>query len=132
MEYNSNSNRPFNQPILYGYSDQDLRLNEQGNHAPWEIMNNGSIDLGLIGPQEHIDIADQKNGAAVSKALTYYHRPRDWQEHPNFFNPYWHAKLHPFSQSEAAEVLLGSGRTDEAAIVGAIGMDTASTFQAMH
>jgi len=32
---------------------------------------------------------------AVSRALAYYHRPGNWQEPPNFFNPFWRAKLAP-------------------------------------
>ncbi|MFM2152032.1 MAG: hypothetical protein RL199_467 [Pseudomonadota bacterium] len=32
---------------------------------------------------------------AMSAALTYYHRPGDWQEPPNLFNPFWGAKLMP-------------------------------------
>lgn len=35
---------------------------------------------------------------AVSRALTYYHRPGTWREPPNFFNPYWRAKLAPVEQ----------------------------------
>lgn len=35
------------------------------------------------------------NAKAVARALAYYHRPGDWQEPPNFFNPYWRAKLAP-------------------------------------
>jgi len=32
---------------------------------------------------------------AVARALAYYHRPGNWQEPPNFFNPYWRARLAP-------------------------------------
>jgi hypothetical protein len=32
---------------------------------------------------------------AISAALTYYHRPGDWREPPNLFNPFWGAKLMP-------------------------------------
>jgi hypothetical protein len=95
---------PWNQPAVYGYAEQDLRLNEQGKHAPWEIMNNGDINFGLIG-QARMRVADQNFGAGISKALVYYHRPRDWQEGPSFFNPYWRAKLHPFGEMEAPAVL---------------------------
>ena len=28
-----------------------------------------------------------------SRAQAYYHRPGDWAEQPNFFNPFWHARL---------------------------------------
>jgi len=32
---------------------------------------------------------------AVARALAYYHRPGNWQEPPNFFNPFWRARLAP-------------------------------------
>lgn len=32
---------------------------------------------------------------AVARALAYYHRPGNWQEPPNFFNPFWRARLVP-------------------------------------
>lgn len=41
-------------------------------------------------------LSDLVNGMnAISVARTYYHRPGEWKEHPNFFNPFWAAKLHP-------------------------------------
>jgi len=30
---------------------------------------------------------------AISRAQVYYHRPGNWTEQPNFFNPYWRARL---------------------------------------
>ncbi len=51
-------------------------------------------------------------GVAASKALAYYHHPEwsdnqsGWKEAPNFFNPYWKAKLQPFrNTTELAEAL---------------------------
>lgn len=32
---------------------------------------------------------------AVARAIAYYHRPGNWQEPPNFFNPFWRARLAP-------------------------------------
>jgi hypothetical protein len=29
----------------------------------------------------------------VARGQTYYHRPGNWAEHPNFFNPYWRPRL---------------------------------------
>lgn len=37
----------------------------------------------------------QQGFHAISAALTYYHRPGDWREPPNLFNPFWGAKLMP-------------------------------------
>jgi len=33
----------------------------------------------------------------MSRARVYYHRPNNWNEHPNFFNPYWRAQLAPIA-----------------------------------
>ena len=30
--------------------------------------------------------------------MAYYHRPGLWTEHPNFFNPFWRARLAPIGQ----------------------------------
>lgn len=40
-------------------------------------------------------VAAEDEPKAIARALAYYHRPGSWQEHPNFFNPYWRAKLAP-------------------------------------
>lgn len=29
----------------------------------------------------------------IARGQTYYHRPGNWAEHPNFFNPYWRPRL---------------------------------------
>ena len=42
---------------------------------------------------------------AFSAAQAYYHRPGDWREMPNFFNPLWGARLMPVLQSNAAAKL---------------------------
>ena len=34
----------------------------------------------------------------ISRGMAYYHRPDNWNEHPNFFNPYWRARLAPVGQ----------------------------------
>ena len=38
-------------------------------------------------------------------AQAYYHRPGDWREMPNFFNPLWGARLMPVMESNAAAAL---------------------------
>ena len=39
---------------------------------------------------------------AFSAAQAYYHRPGDWREMPNFFNPLWSARLMPILESNVA------------------------------
>ncbi len=51
------------------------------------------------GPARASNVSREEAGAkAVSRALAYYHRPGNWREHPNFFNPHWRAKLAPVEQ----------------------------------
>lgn len=40
----------------------------------------------------------QPGFTAMSAALAYYHRPGDWREPPNLFNPFWGAKLMPVAE----------------------------------
>jgi hypothetical protein len=42
---------------------------------------------------------------AIAAAQAYYHRPGDWREMPNFFNPLWGARLMPVLESNAAASL---------------------------
>jgi len=34
----------------------------------------------------------------LSRGQVYYHRPGDWREQPNFFNPFWRARLAPIAR----------------------------------
>jgi len=43
---------------------------------------------------------------AFAAAQVYYHRPGDWREMPNFFNPLWGARLMPVVESNAGAKLL--------------------------
>jgi hypothetical protein len=42
---------------------------------------------------------------AFAAAQVYYHRPGDWRETPNFFNPLWGARLMPIAESNAANLI---------------------------
>ena len=45
---------------------------------------------------------------ALCAAQVYYHRPGEWREMPNFFNPLWGARLMPVLDSNAINALPGS------------------------
>ncbi|AKU93311.1 pilus assembly protein TadG-related protein [Vulgatibacter incomptus] len=55
------------------------------------------VEVGVPGGTARASNASGDEGGmkAVSRALAYYHRPGNWQEQPNFFNPFWRAKLAP-------------------------------------
>jgi len=44
---------------------------------------------------------------AFAAAQVYYHRPGDWREAPNFFNPLWGARLMPIAESNSANLVPG-------------------------
>jgi hypothetical protein len=44
---------------------------------------------------------------AFAAAQAYYHRPGDWREVPNLFNPLWGARLMPVTESNAANLVPG-------------------------
>ena len=44
---------------------------------------------------------------AFAAAQACYHRPGDWREVPNFFNPLWGARLMPIAESNAANLVPG-------------------------
>jgi hypothetical protein len=44
--------------------------------------------------------------------MAYYHRPGDWREPPNLFNPMWGAKLMPVNDHP----ILGNGFVGNAAL----------------
>ncbi len=119
---NEKPTEDFGQPVVYNVTKSDLRRTEgRGPKVAWEVTNSDSgkvaIDLrGTIGKKE-VQLTDNPavhgQGTALSKALVYYHYPvlaDGWKEHPNFFNPYWKAKLQPFrGPTEVAKVLTLSG-----------------------
>jgi hypothetical protein len=57
----------------------------------------------------------RKGFNALCAAQVYYHRPGEWREMPNFFNPLWGARLMPVAESNALNSVPGS-----AAVVAAL------------
>ena len=103
----------YGQPISYKKMSQDLSLSESKSRQPWDVFNNGENMLTLwrvrIGGGhwlqiEPVDVRVVRKATAVSKALTYYHHPGYWKEPPNFWNPFWRAKLHPWNKEEFSAI----------------------------
>ncbi len=124
--------RDWGQPRVYAYLTDNLRVGGNGQgHAPWELNASGSLsfDHGQAGKAK-VTLAPGV-GAGLSKALVYYHRfdPGDlepggassetngWREGPNLFGPYWRGKLHPFTPSQAEQVLRAAGNPQAAQLV---------------
>ncbi|MCY1081012.1 hypothetical protein [Archangium lansingense] len=109
----------FGQPHVYSYVTMKMRTGDV-KKAPWELNSNSEVKFthGKNGTGKISMAPDQ--GAAISNALVYYHRLGDWQEQPNMFNPFWRAKLHPFTSTQASAVLSAAGNTDAAQIAAAV------------
>jgi hypothetical protein len=111
----SDANKDYGQPRVYSYVTKPFRVGNM-TQAPWELNTSSTLTFthGSQGSAKLTLAADE--GAALSKALVYYHRfgQNGWREAPTLFNPYWRAKLHPFTGQEAAKVLAAAGNTDAA------------------
>jgi hypothetical protein len=99
----------YNQPstwIFLNKHHKDFQTKEgshaQETRAPWYSnfsWENGAqvaaLDTTIGGPRNSY-LFEGLN--AVARGMVYYHRPGNWTEHPNFFNPYWRARLAPVGQ----------------------------------
>lgn len=90
------------------------RFGTARGHRPWSL----DFDWTLGSRTASLDTTPGINDSAllpiltglnvISRGQAYYHRPRprggggggrsNWQEHPNFFNPFWRARLAPVGQ----------------------------------
>ncbi|HYH99138.1 pilus assembly protein TadG-related protein [Hyalangium sp.] len=65
-------------------------LNGQGK-VQWKFS---SYNAALEMKNDRMKFLDTTEGLnVISRGQTYYHRPGNWAEQPNFFNPYWRPRL---------------------------------------
>lgn len=79
----ASSGDAFNQPSAW------VRLERE---VPPLLPGIPSLKIGW-GRSKPVPLALRSSFLAVARAQTYYHRPGNWREAPNFFNPYWRARL---------------------------------------
>ncbi len=115
---NDDARRDWGQPRVYSYLTRPLRGGDEGQPLPWELNDSASVTLHHGDFTGGLTLAAGE-GAALSQALVYYHRfgENGWREAPNLFNPYWRAKLHPFTQEQAVKVLEAARNKDAAQLV---------------
>ncbi len=89
-----------------------------------EIFDNRGVRL-----KEGINIARQ---VAIATGLAYYHRRGQWNEYPNFLNPFWRATLVPADADQSARgdisTLLESDRWQQDAFNALVG----AGFEGFH
>lgn len=121
----SDSSISYGEPNAYAGAMQQLRRNGRNGaggadkHYPWQLTAEGrttvnipddkpwSLVLPPIGP-----------GFAVAKAKAYFHQMEHWEQPPNSFDPFWHAKLHYFGRQELKTALNAAGDSDGAQVAG--------------
>ena len=97
----------FNQPsswvVLNKTPEQTLNPNKDltgaGNNKPALLNNSGALKFAFTQPTRlTLDNTRKtflgfKGLNVIARGQTYYHRPGNWAEQPNFFNPYWKPRL---------------------------------------
>jgi hypothetical protein len=90
-------NKTADQLANAGHTDHDgtgsnaiPMLNQQGK-IQWKFSNyNAALEV-KNNRMKFLDTIEGLN--VISRGQTYYHRPGNWAEQPNFFNPYWRPRL---------------------------------------
>ena len=106
LERAATRKREFNQPsawVMLNKGPRELRRgggSGAGTNAPALLNEQGRVSFSLSGQSVlQMDNAGSRLAAfppglnAIARAQTYYHRPGNWAEQPNFFNPYWRPRL---------------------------------------
>ena len=80
--------------------NNDIFFRRIGSHdltAESDASDRAEIDM-TVGKRGIFNTGAFKGLNALSRGQAYYHRPGSWKEHPNFFNPFWRAKLAPVGE----------------------------------
>lgn len=113
MRFNIEATGGYNQPVVYKMLRRDLSLDDGKKRMPWDIFESGKFKGNILGRKDEpiqLRLASESEGRSLSKAVVYYHHPGNWREPPNFWNPFWRAKLHPFSKQELFQIESLSGQ----------------------
>ncbi len=110
--------KTWGQPSVYAYYSSDLSKRRSADSStPWLLGGNGklSIEMGAKhnGNAGVLEMKPERTGAAMSRALVYFHAPGSWPRPPNFFDPFWGAKLHTFDRAGMVKVLTVAAATDD-------------------
>lgn len=105
------------QPSVYGYFSSDLTKRPGSQATPWILGTDGKLTMDLAaqsnGSPGVLQMTPTRAGAAMSRAMVYFHAPGSWPRPANFFDPYWSSKLHPFDRLKQGMVLGASADGDK-------------------
>ncbi len=111
----------FNQPSSFALLQKTpAQLNNPhdttgaGSHSPALLSPDGALDFSFSRDSARLVLDDTRKTFmggqglnVLARAQTYYHRPGNWHEQPNFFNPYWKPRLASVWQGRYAMPLVG-------------------------
>ncbi|MBS1148864.1 MAG: hypothetical protein H6Q89_562 [Myxococcaceae bacterium] len=99
--------KDFGQPSSYSsvkYDTMHEKMSGGGrDRNAWLVNDKGTLELDMGSGKATVSLIPRKPGIAISKAKTYFHQLGDWKAPPNFFDPFWRAKLHHFTSREEAK-----------------------------
>ncbi len=72
-----------------------------GTNAPALLNDGGKVSFKFTDDTDDLEMQNDRKKFAmfleglnvISRGQSYYHRPGNWTEQPNFFNPYWRPRL---------------------------------------
>ncbi|MBL8952512.1 MAG: hypothetical protein JNK82_17160 [Myxococcaceae bacterium] len=84
---------------------------------PWLLGDDGKLSIEAGAPSQNqngvLDLKPNREGGAVSRAVVYFHCPGKWPRPPNYFDPFWNSKLHPFDKQSMQNAITRSGNMVE-------------------
>ncbi|WP_164018398.1 Tad domain-containing protein [Pyxidicoccus trucidator] len=114
----------FNQPSTWvalnkspdEITNRDLKDKEAGTNAPALLNEEGKVRFNFTADTDGLEMENNRKKFlsfseglnVITRGQTYYHRPGNWTEHPNFFNPYWRPRLASVYQGRHNLPLVGS------------------------
>ncbi|WP_141621539.1 TadE/TadG family type IV pilus assembly protein [Myxococcus sp. AB036A] len=108
MENAAKRQADFNQPTAWVAlnKDPDQVVNREnkdgtGTNAPALLNDEGKVKFAFTPDTDGLELLNNRKKFlglveglnVISRGQAYYHRPGNWAEQPNFFNPYWRPRL---------------------------------------
>lgn len=87
-----------------------------GSNAPALLNDEGKVKFAFSPDSEGLELLNNRKKFlslteglnVISRGQSYYHRPGNWTEQPNFFNPYWRPRLASVYQGRNQLPVVGS------------------------
>ncbi|HYO56747.1 pilus assembly protein TadG-related protein [Archangium sp.] len=106
----------FNQPSTWVLLHKSA---DAFHDTPGQLNSSGKLTFAFGTTPETLDLKNGRKAleiggftgtpgmSVISRGQTYYHRPGNWTEQPNFFNPYWRPRLAAVWQGKDSLPLVG-------------------------